>query len=112
VATRLRFVNAVHIVTRSLPSSVVTGEFSRIWASRADFLVHEMLGKLRISQLFDIAADYPDSLPAIDDLRTCLARTHLQPRLVQDFRAALESRLLIPGAETTTIIEQYINIFK
>lgn len=80
--------------------------------SRVEHLAMDALGRLRIHQLFDIVADFPDSGPAVQDLSRCLVRTVLRPQLVSSFRAALEARLLVPGAETATILAQYSAMFK
>ena len=48
------------------------------WRLRLSYLVFETLGRLRVSQMFDIVVDYPDSLPAVRDLAACLRHTNLQ----------------------------------
>lgn len=52
------------------------------------------------------------SLPAVEDLRTCLAATGRQRDLVDAFRAQLRQRLLLPGAATTDILTHYIATIK
>ena len=42
--------------------------------------------------------DFPDSRPAVEDLKYCLERTDQRPQLLVSLRAALETRLLHPGA--------------
>ncbi|KAG2487792.1 hypothetical protein HYH03_013636 [Edaphochlamys debaryana] len=78
------------------------------WRLRLSYLVFETLGRLRISQMFDIVVDYPDSLPAIRDLAACLRHTNLQSLFVASFQAALRRRLLHAGASATAIIHQYV----
>ena len=56
-----------------------------------------MVGQLRISQMFDIVVDYPDSLPAVEDMRVCLRDTNLHHKFVAQFRKATQARLLHPG---------------
>jgi hypothetical protein len=41
--------------------------------------------------------DYPDSLPAVHDVRDCLAHAKLQQHLVGQLRAAIFKRLLHAG---------------
>ena len=41
--------------------------------------------------------DYPDSLPAVHDMRDCLAHAALQQHLVSQLRAAIYKRLLHAG---------------
>lgn len=49
------------------------------------------------------------SLAAIEDLKECLANTSLHRRVVAVFGAAIQDRLLHPGAATTDIILQYVS---
>ncbi|TYZ62631.1 hypothetical protein PybrP1_006910 [[Pythium] brassicae (nom. inval.)] len=74
--------------------------------------VLQEFGSLRITQLFEIIKDYPDSIPALDDLRGCLERTHQHGELVHEFRGALLSRLLQPGANTSEILDIYVSTIK
>lgn len=50
--------------------------------------------------LFLIAArsvDFPESKPAVEDLKFCLERTNLRQQLLSSLKSALEIRLLHPG---------------
>eukprot|EP00891_Asterochloris_glomerata_P007911 jgi/Astpho2/7911/Aster-06390 len=62
--------------------------------------------------MFDIVVDYPDSLPAVEDMRVCLRHTNLHHKFVTQFRKATQERLLHPGAATTDIISQYVSTIK
>ena len=44
------------------------------WSARAEHSVHASLCRLRCDEAWDLVADYPDSAPALDDLRRSLAR--------------------------------------
>ena len=68
-----------------------------MWQSRLHFYICEVVGQLRISQMFDIVVDYPDSLPAVEDMRVCLRHTNLHHKFVARFRKATQERLLHPG---------------
>lgn len=46
--------------------------------------------------------DYPDSLPAVHDVRDCLAHASLQQHFVSRFRAAIRKRLLHAGTAKTS----------
>ncbi|KAL8002527.1 putative cullin, anaphase-promoting complex subunit 2, cullin domain superfamily [Plasmopara halstedii] len=72
----------------------------------------EEFGSLRIKQLFEIIKEFPDSIPALEDLRQCLERTQQHGELVQEFRRALQSRLLQPGANTSAILDIYVSAIK
>lgn len=56
--------------------------------------------------------EYPDSLPAVEDLRICLEKTDLRSCLTQKLQKALETRLLHPGVNTTDVITAYIAAIK
>ena len=77
------------------------------WRGRLEYAIYEHLGSTRIGEFFNVIVEFPDSLPAVDDLRRCLRRTTLHDRLTSSLRGALQRRLLIPGAPTSDIIEQY-----
>lgn len=51
-------------------------------------------------------------MSALDDLRRCLERTHQHEELVREFRGALLSRLLQPGANTSEILDIYVSTIK
>ncbi len=52
----------------------------------------------RIEQLFDILVDFPESEPALLDLKACLEKApNLRSILIKSLRTALETRLLHPG---------------
>ncbi|KAI5060978.1 hypothetical protein GOP47_0023483, partial [Adiantum capillus-veneris] len=95
----------------SISRKVASERITR-WHLRLEFFTYETLGNLRINELFDIIVDYPESLPAIEDLRHCLANTGHHTKLVESFRTALRHRLLTAGAATTDILLQYISTIK
>ncbi|EFA00073.1 anaphase-promoting complex subunit 2 [Tribolium castaneum] len=64
--------------------------------------------KIRIDQLFNIIIEYPDSLPALDDLRLCLPKTDLKPHLTRSLQKAIETRLLHPGVSTFDVLTAYV----
>ncbi|XP_015589279.1 anaphase-promoting complex subunit 2 [Cephus cinctus] len=74
--------------------------------------LYETYTKIRIEQLFNIIIEYPDSQPAIDDLRICLERTDLRKVLVETLQEALKTRLLHPGVNTPDILTAYIAAIK
>ena len=72
------------------------------WRKRLELLACEGLGRARIGQFFDIVVEHPESLPAVQDLRACLARTSLQAHFIHSFKAAIQHRLLHAGAPSAT----------
>jgi anaphase-promoting complex subunit 2 len=82
------------------------------WAARLRESVYAGVGGLRVAEMFDIVVDFPDSLPALEDLRRCLAPARLHRRLVAAFGAAIRARLLHPGASTADVIQQYVSAIR
>ncbi|KAK6194717.1 hypothetical protein SNE40_000298 [Patella caerulea] len=97
-------------------NSIYAGEKSHnsISAFRGRLLhfLFETYANARIEQLFMIVIDYPESEPAILDLKTCLEKTNLRSQLMSSLRKALEDRLLHPGVNTTVILSAYISAIR
>ena len=55
--------------------------------------------QVRIDQLFNIIVEYPESEPALIDLKLCLEKINLRTQLVTSLKTALETRLLHPGSD-------------
>ncbi|KAG9006075.1 hypothetical protein FRB90_010080 [Tulasnella sp. 427] len=72
----------------------------------------EALAQLRISEIFDIIVDYPDSTPALNDLKECMFQTGTRRDLVDTLRALTKKRLLHPGADTKDILTQYVSTIR
>ncbi|PIA32550.1 hypothetical protein AQUCO_04400028v1 [Aquilegia coerulea] len=82
------------------------------WQLRLEYFAYETLQELRIGKLFEIIVDYPDSCPAIDDLKQCLKYTGQHSKLVESFISSLRCRLLTAGASTSDILHQYVSTIK
>ncbi|KAM2330420.1 hypothetical protein ACFX1X_021251 [Malus domestica] len=82
------------------------------WQLRLEYFAYETLQDLRIAKLFEIIVDYPDSSPAIEDLKQCLEYTGQHSKLVESFITALRYRLLTAGASTNDILHQYVSTIK
>ncbi|KAL3276147.1 hypothetical protein HHI36_020866 [Cryptolaemus montrouzieri] len=52
--------------------------------------------------------EYPESLPALEDLRICLPKTDLKPYLTEKLQNAMETRLLHLGVSTSDVLTAYI----
>ncbi|EGZ09658.1 hypothetical protein PHYSODRAFT_564225 [Phytophthora sojae] len=85
---------------------------ARKWRETLSRHVLQEFGSLRIKQLFEIIKEFPDSIPALEDLRLCLERTQQHGKLLREFRGALQSRLLQPGANTSAILDIYVSTIK
>uniref|UniRef100_A0A7N0T7N4 Cullin family profile domain-containing protein n=3 Tax=Kalanchoe fedtschenkoi TaxID=63787 RepID=A0A7N0T7N4_KALFE len=82
------------------------------WQLRLEYFAYETLQDLRIAKLFEIIVDYPESSPAIEDLKQCLEYTGQHSKLVDSFVSALRYRLLTAGASTNDILHQYVSTIK
>lgn len=70
--------------------------------------LRNILCKLRIDELFDMIVDFPDSLPAILDLKACLSNSGLRSYLIESLMTSFKKRLQHPGANTSDILTQYV----
>ncbi|KAG5527670.1 hypothetical protein RHGRI_028561 [Rhododendron griersonianum] len=82
------------------------------WQFRLEYFAYETLQDLRIAKLFEIIVDYPDSSPAIEDLKQCLEYTGQHSKLVVSFISALRYRLLTAGASTNDLLHLYVSTIK
>ncbi|XP_028171394.1 anaphase-promoting complex subunit 2 [Ostrinia nubilalis] len=79
---------------------------------KLSYYLYHCYTKLRIEQLFNIIIEYPDSQPAVDDIKLCLEKTDLRSKLCKRLQSALETRLLHPGVNTTDILTAYISTIR
>lgn len=68
---------------------------------------------VRAKSLFEIILDFPDSLPAVKELRECVRdASNLLSIIAQTLRSILERRLLHLGASTNQILDFYVAMIK
>jgi len=82
------------------------------WAARLLYCTAECFCLVRMEELFDIIADHPDSQPAVLELRQVLEKTNMHLQLGETLQQSLKKRLIHPGANTSQIIDVYINTIK
>ena len=103
-------------ITKKLKTAELDGTHSikKRMLRRLEDTAHHHLGLARVAHMFDLIVDYPESRPALDDLRACVRRTktELHGVLATSLRASLCERLLHPGAATSDIIRQYVATVK
>ena len=88
----------------SLPAAEVVSIRERLLTC-----LYETYTKTRIEQLFEIIIEFPESQPALEDLRDCLAQTEgLRTLLTSSLRQVLDAKLLHPGVNTADILTAYI----
>ena len=66
----------------------------------------------RMSEMYDIITEFPESSSAVFDLKGPLSRTRRHRRLAHSVHATLQHRLLHPGANTSQIMDVYISTVK
>merc|ERR1719244_2503 len=72
-------------------------------------VLYQTYTKARIEQLFNIIIEFPDSQPALEDLRDCLqTQPELRSHLTSSLRRVLDAKLLHPGVATADILTAYI----
>jgi anaphase-promoting complex subunit 2 len=83
---------------------------AEVWERNlASVLLDELCGA-RAAEIFDMVADFPDSSPAVEELRIALEGSLVQlRRIATALRTSLQQRLLHPGASTAQIIDVYIS---
>ncbi|KAI9781179.1 MAG: hypothetical protein M1839_006287 [Geoglossum umbratile] len=70
------------------------------------------LGRLRISELFEIVVDWDSSMGAVEDLKSYTTTPQTRSYLTGSFSSALSQRLLHPGASTKEILQVYISLIR
>ncbi|KAJ9137921.1 Anaphase-promoting complex subunit 2 [Pleurostoma richardsiae] len=70
------------------------------------------LAALRISELYDIVLQWPQSRGGLDDLRASVTTPQRRLQLTDAFSAALERRLLHPACSTLQILQVYIAMIR
>ncbi|XP_053138674.1 anaphase-promoting complex subunit 2 isoform X1 [Hemicordylus capensis] len=93
------------------PSPEASSTLKR-WRCHVQRFFYRLYASMRIEEVFSIIRDFPESKPAVDDLKYCLERTNQRQQLLSSLKSALEMRLLHPGVNTSDIITLYISAIK
>ncbi|KAL7046908.1 hypothetical protein ACKWTF_002737 [Chironomus riparius] len=94
------------------PSNLKIRESISYFQKKLKYLLYEKYAKTIIDQFFNIIIEFPDSQPAIDDLKLCMEKLDLRAHLVEVLKNSLETRLLHQGVETSDIITGYVATIK
>lgn len=94
------------------PDALSMEQFMSMKAELERFAIESFV-LLRSKKLFEIILDFPDSLPAVKELRQCVqySSSYLST-VAQTLRSILERRLLHLGASTHQILDFYIAMIK
>lgn len=77
------------------------------WSTKLQHCAAECFCLVRIDEIFDIVCEFPDSKPAVSELREVLSLTRMHSQLGDALRDSLVRRLNHPGANTSQIIGKY-----
>ena len=111
----------IKLLYSSVPSSVIRSNTTHgneniagnkgiltSFRQRMCHFLYETYTRARIEQLFNIIIEFPESQPALEDLRECLAKTDLRGHLTRCLKSVLQKKLLHLGVNTTDILTAYI----
>jgi anaphase-promoting complex subunit 2 len=79
------------------------------WTCKLEYAIMESFCNARKAEIFDMIADYPDSTPAVRELAAILIKTRMQRTIGLALTQAYRHRLLHPGAQTSQILQVYMN---
>jgi anaphase-promoting complex subunit 2 len=82
------------------------------WTSRLQQCAAHCFCLVRIEEIFDIVCEFPDSRPAVSEIQIIMEKTKMHSELGDALRNSLVRRLNHPGANTSQIIDCYINTIK
>ena len=82
------------------------------WEARLTSCLAHCFCWVRMDELFDIIADYPESHACVTELGRVLQRTGMHSQLGETLQKSLVKRLVHAGANTSQIIDVYINTIK
>lgn len=91
---------------------IKTNSSLKLFRRRLCHHLYEIYTRTRIDQLFNIIVEFPESHPALEDLKECLKKTDLRNHLTQSLKAVLVRKLLHLGVNTADILTAYIAAIK
>ena len=94
------------------PSNTKINDSINYFKMKLKYFLFEKYANTIIDQFFNIIIEYPDSQPAIDDLKLCMEKLDLRAHLVETLKNSIETRLLHPGVDTSDIITGYVATIK
>ncbi|XP_016992187.1 anaphase-promoting complex subunit 2 [Drosophila rhopaloa] len=98
--------------TKDSISDIEVPESVKSFKVKLTYFMYETFAQSVIGQFFSIIIDYPDSIPAIDDLKICMEKIDMRVYLTESLRNSLEARILHPGVNTMDILTGYVAAIK
>ena len=81
------------------------------WKAKLEFYLNDRFARMRYSKLFDLKTMNKYEY-CLEDLKQILDKTDILQEFSYKLKEEFESSLLIPGIQTTTIIQQYIKTIR
>lgn len=82
------------------------------WQKRLVFHLHESVCGIRTRELLSLIAEFPDSKPALLDLRDCFLTTDRKPVAATCLRDNFSAALLNAGTQTADIVQRYVGTIR
>ncbi|XP_036224798.2 anaphase-promoting complex subunit 2 isoform X4 [Bactrocera oleae] len=101
-----------HICIHSQTPETSTSNIIKGFKVKLTYFLYENLALSIIEQFFSIIIDFPDSIPAIDDLKICMEKIDMRKHFIQTLTNTLKVRVLHPGVNTMDILTGYIAAIK
>lgn len=80
---------------------------NQLMSSLYDYAYQEFI-RLRVSRVFEMVTEYPDSLPSILELRDVIVSTSQMESISREIQRIFQKRLLHLGASTSQILDVYV----
>lgn len=83
-----------------------------LWKKRLEFHLHESVWAIRTDRLLLLIEKFPQSLPALHDLRDCILSTDRKPFVATALRDQFVAKLLNAGTLTSEILQLYVSTIR
>ncbi|XP_039955850.1 anaphase-promoting complex subunit 2 [Bactrocera neohumeralis] len=101
-----------HVCMHSQTPETCTSNIIKGFKVKLTYFLYEHFALSIIEQFFSIIIDFPDSIPAIDDLKICMEKIDMRKHFIRTLTNTLKVRVLHPGVNTMDILTGYIAAIK
>jgi anaphase-promoting complex subunit 2 len=105
---REMFPFTMHLLVRDKKNSELR---TSLWSNLSQSVL-KSFALVRASNLFEIIAEFPDSLPCVRELKDAIAATNSLSHIGKIFRPIVTRRLLHVGASTSQILDMYVSMVR
>ncbi|XP_067629026.1 anaphase-promoting complex subunit 2 isoform X2 [Eurosta solidaginis] len=100
------------IFSQDATSDVNTLNIINGFKVKLTYFLYENVALSITEQFFSIIIDFPESIPAIDDLKVCMEKIDMRKHFIETLTNTLKVRVLHPGVNTMDILTGYIAAIK